>query len=616
MAATQDSLPPEVLQHLQSLRDELPDADATQITPAAEPTVLLPQSGADVAAASGSAAPADIGSAGSALGEAGGEAATGGGLAGDIAAAAPAAADLTGSALGGLASVPIGLAAANTASAAVQPGAAGNEAEEIGLPKVAKFLNKLEEKAGDLGISITDMLSDLASGNGGVKLYDALHAEDKNADWTGDTVPPQPPSPGPTSTVPAAVQPGSTLPPEVARHLASIGGGGGSKDEGEDKEVETPEGAKVTSENPMLTKYLQDRMDMLNAQKASNQNQGFAALAQAAAQTGHAISGTNVPLDQSVFNTLQANANAPVTNLQNQQKYHAQNVQNQMTEMQAQAMQEANDPNSTLSKNVNKMYSGIMKQVGLDPSVIDGMSASNTKAYVQSLFEHADAQATKKAIMQQNLMLQRERMDIAQSNKENGYMGQTIQALTSARGDPEVGQALKNKLSIQNTWSLLNQYKDPNQMSQQELQLAVQEMVKVATNGVPGAAEVNALMPNTWQGNLKVLASKATNQPTAANAGAFIDRYKTYLKELDKNSTDAINSKFEKIIDSNSGRIGQDNATALKKTWKRDYIPTQDSSGNASTGTVKMKDPQGNIRLVPANKKDAAIAAGGTLVTE
>lgn len=70
--------------------------------------------------------------------------------------------------------------------------------------------------------------------------------------------------------------------------------------------------------NPLVAQYLQDKMAMGQAQQAANQNQLFASLARAGGTLAHAVSGAKTPIDESGYNVLDKNAQAPVQNIKDQ----------------------------------------------------------------------------------------------------------------------------------------------------------------------------------------------------------------------------------------------------------------------------------------------------------
>lgn len=104
--------------------------------------------------------------------------------------------------------------------------------------------------------------------------------------------------------------------------------------------------------------------------------------------------------------------------------------------------------------------------------------------------------------------------------------------LTSARGDASAQQAMKDMYSAKKALGITGLFKNPNDMSNQDVSLLTQEVAKMATGGVPTHAEMAALANPTISTKMAPFISALTNSPTPANAGAFVQHYIDYVKEL------------------------------------------------------------------------------------
>lgn len=87
-----------------------------------------------------------------------------------------------------------------------------------------------------------------------------------------------------------------------------------------DQEIEGQAQEKPAALNPIVAQYLQSKMDMGEAQQAASQNQLYAGLARAGGTLAHAISGAKGQIDDSGYNALDKNAQAPVQALKAEQE--------------------------------------------------------------------------------------------------------------------------------------------------------------------------------------------------------------------------------------------------------------------------------------------------------
>lgn len=142
------------------------------------------------------------------------------------------------------------------------------------------------------------------------------------------------------------------------------------------------------------------------------------------------------------------------------------------------------------------------------------------------------------------------RSEMGAGAKQEKVRQQTEQLLESARGNPAAAQAEKNLLNAANAKSLINMYGDPNQLSNQQVQLLVGEVGKVAQGGAPAMHELDALSPGALKGRLAGVWSKFSNEPTPANAGAFVKQYSDYVDLLQKDSEKVIEDKYGRVLNS------------------------------------------------------------------
>lgn len=323
---------------------------------------------------------------------------------------------------------------------------------------------------------------------------------------------------------------------------------------------------------------------MQGAQQTANSNRLIAMLGQAGSTVGSALT----PLSKEKPNTeffknLEQAANQPVQDVLTQQASQQSEMKGALEKRQLQEAMDASDPNSdksvALRKAYEKAFPGIDKSYGKYWSSVSAADAPLI-AHPLELRAKLDEQLT-------NALANREfkqgLLNKKGDEKQGTATNQTMGMLESARGNPEVSGALRNKLLVKNAASLINQYPDPNNMSPAEVSLLVTEIGKIASGGVPAEKELQTIMPNTMKSNLASMYSKLANNPQPAQAGAFIKKYQNYLQELDNNANDTINTKYNRVLEGQKSRIGDDSYNNLKENYTAKPVQFKNKGAQQST---------------------------------
>lgn len=153
------------------------------------------------------------------------------------------------------------------------------------------------------------------------------------------------------------------------------------------------------------------------------------------------------------------------------------------------------------------------------------------------------------------------------SNKQNQALQQTQSILESARGNPEVGQALKDRYAAKKFEGLVDLYGDPNKLSPEQVQMAASEVAKIATGGVPTHSELQGLLPTSIPMGLAKLAATVSNNPQSAEAGEFVKRMGDYVGALKKDANGVIKEKFGRVIETRRGQLGDQHYKDLKAQY-------------------------------------------------
>lgn len=311
------------------------------------------------------------------------------------------------------------------------------------------------------------------------------------------------------------------------------------------------------------------------------------------------------PVDPSYYDDLVKQAGLPV------QKYEEQ-VANQ-----------SNDPNSLMS-NVTKDYfkskgikvpqnasyndlskiapmikSDQIFQAGLQKVMMQQTGAANRNA--TSNQTKSEIAKQKNALGEKSLAVRQEMAKLAKSNKatndQNKALTQTQTLLESARGNPAAAQAEKDLYSAQKANSLINMYGDPNKLSPQQVSLLVSEVAKIATGGVPTGHEQEALQPGTGASKLAALWSKLSNQPSPANAGAFIKQFKDYNDALSKDAQKVVQDKYGRVIETRKKQLGDDNYKSLQDQYLNRFKPAEEVPVDADLSKMSPAELKNYIKL-------------------
>jgi hypothetical protein len=210
------------------------------------------------------------------------------------------------------------------------------------------------------------------------------------------------------------------------------------------------------------------------------------------------------------------------------------------------------------------------------------------------------------------------RLQAASQNQQDRQDKQSADAYQKAshdletfRGNQAAQQASVALTNAKNALSLA----DKGNLSPDQLHLFASEMGKLATGGVPGQTEVEALVPDTAKARLAKVTSFFSNNPTDADAQAFINNNRSYLNDMVSNYQSVLDKYRENTLSGYKKKLSADDLADLRSRYptlaNTGAKANPSGGGTAGSGTVQMKDPQGNIRAVPANMVEQAKAAGG-----
>lgn len=375
-----------------------------------------------------------------------------------------------------------------------------------------------------------------------------------------------------------------------------------------------------SSMNPAVAAYM---AKLQAAQAQVKQNQLGTGLGSALQQLTHGLSRAPGQADLSGIQAMAKSDTAPVDNLNAQQAGTQQALKTQ-SEL------DADDPTSAKSVAFRKSLSLVAPKIAqVYGDQFDNITASDAPNILKSVDLKASldqrAQSAKDrldllGVVKANQDRSRhDKADTAAEAKQTQAYNQTVQQLEQMRGSPAAGQAEKDIYAAQKANSLTKLFApdgDLNKLTDAQSKLLQLEVGKIAAGGQASEAELNSLDPATLTGKMSKVWGQLSNSPTPANAGAFLKSYQDYGNALSKDAQSVIEDRYGRVINSKKSQFTPEQAQTLNDQYInrfKDAAFAAKSPQNQAQ-TIMMRDPKGNIRAVPTAQKDAAIAAGGTLV--
>jgi hypothetical protein len=344
--------------------------------------------------------------------------------------------------------------------------------------------------------------------------------------------------------------------------------------------------------NPILQDYLKSKQNLAAAQQQANRNSMLSGLARAGAFLSAGITGSNAPVNQSPFDQLDREADAPVQNVLSQQKVAGQELANKQALSQAVNTASDNDPNSPQSiakkELIKKLYPG-----KYDDATLASLSAAQIDT---SIMKPLELDQKIQEAKQKTIDRQQDRADAAAEKddaaKDKAYTSMR-KDLESFRGNQSAQQAA---LKIQNADTALAivKNKDPNSLTTQDLTLLADEMEKLATGGVATEGGVKALMPNNLQTKFAEMKNFLLSKPTDAQAGDYIRHNMQYLEEMKNVAQGTLKSYRTNLAKGYKNRVKKEDFDEAMS----DYGLGDDSSGLTPTPS-ESTSPSGIPGVTP-----------------
>jgi hypothetical protein len=300
---------------------------------------------------------------------------------------------------------------------------------------------------------------------------------------------------------------------------------------------------------------------------------------------GKTMSGASGALDQAIKTQDQ-----PLTDINTQRDEYKKFLSNKDE-------REKNDPNSSVSKTMRDALAG------MGVKIPENATYAGMEKLAPQLMKNKEFQ-----MKLEEMKLKREELGIAKqsagsakaSAQQNAALTKTQQMLESMRGDKAVQQAGVDLYSAQKANELFSQFPDPNKIPANMVHLLQAEIGKIASGASPTLEMMKSLENPTVQAKMSKVISNFSNNPSPANAGAFLKQYKTYLDGMTDTSKKVIKEKYGRIINVNKSHLHPDDVSNLEQ----EYMHRFDDVGTpAHSSGIKMTD--GKHTVIAPNEEEA-----------
>lgn len=367
-----------------------------------------------------------------------------------------------------------------------------------------------------------------------------------------------------------------------------------SSDEDEEDETSAPKGDYLSG---LLAKLAVDPDRLKAAQQQQSDMMRNNALAMGGKEVAAALSRGGYKPNFEPNQQLNAMAQLPVQQQMQQQKIIQDAIQSgaQLTDLEDKA--KLQDPTSVVSNAYRQTAVSMLPSIANSPG-FQNMSAEGIKQMLPmadiSVRSAANQEIAKQRMLQQQMMLeqrqdsQQDRQQQQSSNKELQNYNDLTKQLDSSRIQPDVRQALTDHYNNQKFQDLVNQAPggDLNNLSQGQVELLKNELVKVSGGQAPTMPELAALDPNTLKSRFASTVGKIINEPTSANAGAFLKQYQDYMTSLDKTAQKTIHDRIGRMIESHQKDLSPEHVQTLNAI----YNPLSKEANAGSTPTSNAPD--------------------------
>lgn len=379
---------------------------------------------------------------------------------------------------------------------------------------------------------------------------------------------------------------------------------------------------QMVNENVKQKYGIGDRQAILdrNAQESQGPNvkAGLAALG-AGLQGGNAAAAGNA-----VVQNQQAEREQRLSDFDKQK---AASINDRNDQVSQEKLKRETDPTSAESK----MAQSLAIAMGMDSEQANGLTAAKFKDFSPALQKKyeiaeksldrqertADRKEARDARMQQ---VNEKQTDMLVKNMKDDLDPNKARGGNLARNQAQIDQAER----LQGLYTEANgDIRNLDSRQMEELAIGMNKMLSGSSAG--STTQVEALLPHTVRGNSQKLKEWLLNDPQGSDQKAFVARMAETVDREKHIASDQVRGAQVQRLSAYS-KLKKNNPEAYQQILSSYGIDEGDIDENGrykrqtgkgtNNGLVRMKDPKGNIRLVPKEQVTAAKQAGGIVVDE
>jgi hypothetical protein len=307
---------------------------------------------------------------------------------------------------------------------------------------------------------------------------------------------------------------------------------------------------------------------------------------------------------------INALAAQPVQALQQQQQVVKEAIDSGAKLSDLQDKAQLQNPKSPVSIAYRNMAATLNPQIAKSPG-FDSMSAEtikNAQPMVDTSIKMQVMQLQRQDMANQRNMMFQQRNDLQAQQRQAQAFTQTGQMLESSRmTNPAVMQAEKDIYAAKKAQTIQDTMGggSANNMSPQATGLLTEEIAKIASGGIPQHEEMAMLNPGALQGKLAGVWSKLSNEPTPANAGAFIKQYQDYAKGVQNDAQKVITNHYNRVINTRAGLMSPTQADLLRDQYSNRFKnEAAESNQAAPTQGYSQAQEAGIAAVMKGNNVD------------
>ena len=263
--------------------------------------------------------------------------------------------------------------------------------------------------------------------------------------------------------------------------------------------------------------------------------------------------------------------------------------QTKLTNFQALTEKEKDDPKSQASLQTTALGAELLKKAGFEPNLIKGMSFNQVEKNFPTIAKMMEVKTSADA----RLEAAKQKASDKKTADQDKSLKDTQNLMEQMRGNPAVQQAETALYNAQKLDSLIGD--NPDKLSPQQAQLAIMEVSKMATGGVPSQEEMRKLQSGALPERFAGLWQQISNKPKPANAGDFLKQYQDYSNKIRKDAQGVITDRYGRILETRKGKLASDDYKSLQDNYINRFKKPEEAAEYPKTVINKKTGQQATV---------------------